>query len=69
MRIQIRPLPPVVRRVLGVALIALPVVVFLTSMVINRGWAYVITMLAITALSVGCIVGGHYLLTPTKKSR
>jgi hypothetical protein len=69
MRIQIRPLPSVVRRVLGAALIALPIVVFLTSMVINRGWAYVVTMLGIAVLSVGCIVVGNHLLAPRKKSR
>jgi hypothetical protein len=50
------------RRILGAALIALPITVFLTAMVINKGWAYVVTMLAMTALWVGCIVGGMYLL-------
>jgi L-lactate permease len=51
-----------VRRILGSALIALPIVVFLTAMVIHKGWGYVITTLAMAALGVGCIVGGMHLL-------
>lgn len=57
------------KRLLGAALIALPIVVFLTSMVINRGWGYVVTMLTVVGLSVSCIVGGTYLLSPKNKDR
>jgi hypothetical protein len=50
------------KKVLGACLIALPIAVFLTAMVVNKGWGYVITMLAMSALGVGCIVGGMHLL-------
>lgn len=67
MRIQIRPLPSVARRILGAALIALPIVVFLTSMVIAKGWSYVLTMLLVGVLWVGCFVAGTHLLASKKK--
>lgn len=57
----------VVKRVLGAVLIALPIVVFLVGMVINKGWGYVVAMLAVTALSVGCVLAGTHLLTLKKK--
>lgn len=56
------------RRILGVALIALPVVVFLAAMVIHKGWGYVVTMLAMAALWVACVVGGMHLLS-SKRNR
>lgn len=68
MRIRILPLPPVVRRALGVALISLPIVVFLAAMVIHKGWGYVVTMLAMAVLWVGCLIGGVHLLASKKKS-
>ncbi|WP_171074091.1 hypothetical protein [Nonomuraea basaltis] len=57
------------RRILGAALIALPVVVFLASMAINKGWLYVVTMLAIASLSLGCVLGGMHLLAPKDNGR
>lgn len=57
------------KRLLGAVLIALPIIVFLTSMVINRGWGYVVTMLVSAALWGGCIVGGTHLLSSKNKDR
>jgi hypothetical protein len=56
------------KKVIGAGLIALPIAVFLTAMVINKGWAYVITMLAMAALWAGCFIGGMHLLT-SKRGR
>lgn len=57
------------RRVLGAVLIALPIVVFLAAMVINKGWGYVATMLATAGLSTACILGGTHLLSSKRKDR
>lgn len=57
------------RRILGSALIALPIVVFLIGMVIHKGWEYVVTMLAMTALWAGCFAGGMHLLSSKNKGR
>ena len=57
------------RRILGAVLIALPIVAFLTSMVINRGWGYVATILVSLAVSLACVLGGMHLLAPKKKDR
>lgn len=57
------------RRLAGAVLIALPIVAFLTAMVINKGWGYVLTMLAMTALSGACVVGGTHLLSSKSKNR
>ncbi|MFB4265315.1 hypothetical protein [Nonomuraea sp. GTA35] len=56
-----------VRRALGALLIALPIVVFLTGMVISTGWGYDLVMLTTAALGVGCMLGGMHLLSPKSK--
>lgn len=51
------------RKAIGAGLIALPVAGFLTALAITQGLAYVVTTLALTALSASCFIGGVRLLS------